>query len=290
MKILVTGGRGMLGSAIKKVWGSHDLILTGHVELDIRNIRQVISYAAQNPELIIHAAAETDHVAAEFDPVNCYMTNYTGTQNMVELARTLDIPLVYISTCGIFDGSLNSYHEFDPPSPLNHYARSKYYGELAAGGYKRSYIIRSGWGMGGGPGIDKKFINKIFALINAGAKSIGAIADVFGSPTYAPDLAATIKSLIMNKARPGIWNIGGERASRFDVAAHFVDCLGLADQIKVYPVTFEQFHLQNPLSVNYTKCEVLNLDKLNTSGFNCMRPWKEALKEYSNLWKISKTR
>ncbi|MFH1317779.1 MAG: sugar nucleotide-binding protein, partial [Candidatus Omnitrophota bacterium] len=196
MKILVTGGKGMLGNAIKDAFIAHELILTGSIELDVRNIKQVMAYANKKPDLIIHAAAETDHVAAEFDPVACYMSNFTGTQNMVELAKWLSIPIVYISTCGIFDGTKEFYTENDVPTPLNHYGRSKYYGELAVRAYHKHYIFRCGWGMGGGPGIDKKFINKIFQLIKSGQKEIFGICDVYGSPTYHPDLARTIREII----------------------------------------------------------------------------------------------
>lgn len=285
MKILVTGSRGMLGSAIKEVFADQELILTGSIELDVRNIKQVMAYAKKKPELIIHAAAETDHVAAEFDPVACYMLNATGTQNMVELARCLDIPIVYVGTCGIFDGSQPSYSEMDRPTPLNHYGRSKYYGELITETYRRHYIVRCGWGMGGGYGVDKKFINKIFQEIKAGAVNLYSISDVFGSPTYQPDFARTIRSMIFNKVAYGTWNLGADKASRYEVAQHFVACLGLADRVKVEPLTFEQYHERNPYQVIYTKCEVLNCDKLGVHSYiNNMRPWRVALAEYAKAW------
>lgn len=95
----------MLGSAIKQVFQDHDLILTDSIDLDIRNIKQVMSYADKKPDLILHLAAETDHAKAEFSPADVYFINYTGTQNMVELVKLLDIPIVYIGTAGIFDGN-----------------------------------------------------------------------------------------------------------------------------------------------------------------------------------------
>jgi dTDP-4-dehydrorhamnose reductase len=291
MKILITGGRGQLGSAIKEVFKGHELILTGHIELDVRNIRQVLAYARKKPELIIHTAAETDHVAAEFDPVACYMTNFTGTQNMIELARCLDIPIVYIGTCGIFDGTKESYTEDDQPSPLNHYGRSKYYGELAVRAYPKHYIIRCGWGFGGGPRVDKKFINKIFQIIQSGVNVFPAIYDVYGSPTYQPDFARTIKNLVEQRDKKifcagyGTYNSGGVKASRYEVAKAFIECLGLSDKVKVYPLTFDEYHAIYPYEVIYTKCEVLDTAKLDKTGLSAMRPWREALREYAELWK-----
>ena len=289
MKILVTGARGMLGHAIRQVFtvAGHDLILTGSIELNVQDIRQVLRYEKKDIDLIIHAAAETDHLSAEFNPLGCYMTNVTGTMNMVELARRLHIPIVYIGTCGIYDGSQESYKESDWPCPLNHYGWSKYYGEQIVRGYSKHYIFRCGWGMGGGPGIDKKFINKVYAHILTGVKQIDAIADVFGSPTYHPDLARTIERFVSAKNAPvfGIYNCGGERASRYEVAYEFVKALGLAGDVIVYPVSYERYHEDHPVYVPYTKCEVLDLAKINKTGLSCMRPWKEALGEYALLWK-----
>jgi len=113
MKILVTGASGMLGSSVKKVFQDHDLILTDSFELDVRNIKQVMLYAGKEPEIILHLAAETDLLKAEFNPVDAYLTNHTGTQNMVELAKILDVPIVYIGMAGIFDGSKKYYVEDD---------------------------------------------------------------------------------------------------------------------------------------------------------------------------------
>lgn len=289
MRILVTGGFGMLGSAIADVFKDQELILTNSLTLDIRNIRQVLAYAKRKPQLIIHTAAETDHVAAEFDPVACYMTNFTGTQNMVELARCLDIPIVYIGTCGIFDGTKESYTEEDNPSPLNHYGRSKYYGECAVRAYRKHYIFRCGWGIGGGPGIEKKFINKIYQVIQSGVNVFPSISDVYGSPTYQPDFARTIKNLIIAQVKYGTYNCGSAKASRYEVAKAFIEYLGLSDKVKVYPLTFDEFHAIYPYEVIYTKCEVLDTTKLERTGFSAMRPWKIALKEYAELWKINKT-
>jgi dTDP-4-dehydrorhamnose reductase len=282
MKILVTGSKGMLGTAIKEIFANHNLILTDSIELDVRNIKQVLSYASLKPELILHLAAITDHFAAEFNPTDAYFTNYTGTQNMIELARLLDIPIVYISTGGIFDGKKEIYTEDDIPNPINHYSRSKYYGECAIKSYDKYYIIRAGWMMGGGPTIDKKFINKIFTQIKAGKKELYALTNAYGSPTYTYDLAKTIKNLIEKKVPYGIYHSAGSgMASRYDIACAFVHFLGLAEEIKINPMTFDEFHTLFPLQCAYTKNEVLSIEKIRQLGLSAMRDWREALKEYT---------
>jgi dTDP-4-dehydrorhamnose reductase len=280
MKILVTGANGMLGASIKEVFRDHELILTDSIDLDIRNIKRVMTYADKDLELILHLAAETDHFKAEFDPSDCYFTNHTGTVNMIELARSQNIPIVYISTGGIFDGAKESYTEEDQPYPLNHYGRSKYYGELAMKSYDKHYIIRNGWSMGGG-GLDKKFINKVYRQILAGKKTLYGITDVFGNPTYTLDFAKTVYNIIDDKAPYGIYNAGGKgSASRFEVLETFVDYLGMSKELTIIPVTDAEFREIFPGQCPYTKSEVLSIDKIEKMGLSAMRDWRVALKDY----------
>ena len=287
MKILITGANGMLGRSVQQVFSlKHELIATDSIELDIRNIKRVMAFASQKPNLILHLAAETDHFKAEFDPSDCYFTNHTGTMNMVELARLLDIPIVYISTGGIFDGSKESYTEEDKPTPLNHYGRSKYYGELAVQSYEKHYIIRNGWAMGGGLNIDKKFINKVFKQIQAGKTTVYGITDVFGNPTHTLDFAKTVHTIIDEEEPYGIYNVAGKgKASRFEVLEAFVDALGLRNKVYIVPVTDKSFRELFPGQVAYTKSEVLSIDKIERNGLSDLRDWRESLIDYAQEFK-----
>ncbi len=282
MHILVTGCNGMLGSSVKRVFQNHDLILTGSIELDVRNIKQVMQYADRKLDLILHLAAETDHFKAEFNPTDAYLTNHTGTQNMVELARMLNIPIVYIGTAGIFDGKKKSYTEEDKASPINHYGRSKYYGEIAARSYEKHYIVRSGWAMGGGVEIDKKFINKVFKQIRGGAKKLYGIKDVYGNPTYTMDFAKTLKNITEARIPYGVYNSSGKgAASRYEVLKQFIGFLGLSKKLELIPVTYKEYFRLFPLQCPHTRSEVLSIEKLEKTGLSQMRDWREALAGYT---------
>ena len=282
MRILVTGSRGMLGTAVSKVFTNHDLLLTDNTELDVRNVKQVMSYAGKKLDLILHLAAETDLSKAQFNPGDAYFTNHTGTQNMLELAKRLDIPIVYIGTAMIFDGSKISYSEEDKASPTNHYGWSKYYGELAVKSYEKHYIIRSGWAFGGGPKIDKKFINKIFKQIKIGAKKLYAVKDIYGNPTYTIDFAKTLKNITEAKIPYGTYNCPGKgTASRFDVLKAFVGYLGLANKLEVIPVTLNEYLGLFPSSFPFIKNEVLSSNKIEKTGLSAMRDWPLALNDYA---------
>lgn len=287
MRILVTGGSGMLGTSVSKVFCDHNLILTGSIELNVRNMKQVLSYADRKLDLILHLAAETDLSKAEFNPIDAYSTNHTGTQNMVELARILDIPIVYTSTAMIFDGKKKSYSEKDKANPTNHYGRSKYYGELTVASYEKHYIVRSGWAFGGGPEIDKKFINKVFKKIRAGAKKLYAVKDVYGNPTYTMDFAKTLKNIVEARIAYGTYNSSGKGvASRYEVIKVFVNFLGLSNKLKLIPVTINEYLTLFTTNFPYIKNEVLSINKIEKTGLSAMRDWQSALHDYAKEFKI----
>src|SRR5574343_440542 len=126
MRILITGSRGMVGKALCTTLSKdYTLVTPTRAQLNIGNFEQVMKF--NDVDFIIHLAGETDHEYCEQNPSNCYYINTVGTGNMVRLARTLDIPIVYISTASIFDGTKGMpYTTFDPPNPINHYNTSKH--------------------------------------------------------------------------------------------------------------------------------------------------------------------
>lgn len=268
----------MVGSELCREFSTlHELITPDKIYLDVRNINQVMSFKETRPDIIIHLAAATDHIACEFNPQDAYMTNTIGTMNMLTLAKKTNARFIYLSTCGIFDGSMPRYTESDIPNPINHYSRSKYFGEILCRSYSNHAIIRSGWMMGGGPKNDKKFCNKIFHQIIGGAKQIYAINDIFGSPTWSNDLAVEIKEISLNDKLSGIFHCAnfGE-VSRYEVAKEFVYALGLSSRIEVIGLSFEDYHKKFKLNCPYTKTEVCMSQKLPP-----MRYWKDALYEYT---------
>jgi dTDP-4-dehydrorhamnose reductase len=118
------------------------------------------------PDYLFHLGAFTDLEYCELHVEETYKTNTLSVENACYIANELEIPLLYISTAGIFDGKKDLYDDWDQPNPLGHYARSKYMGEKYVQAHAHRYIIcRAGWMMGGGPGKDKKFIQKLMKQI-----------------------------------------------------------------------------------------------------------------------------
>lgn len=278
MKALVTGGFGMLGEAMQRVFVGHELAFTDLYSLDVRNYYQVIDCIDSlpyMPEYIFHLAAETNLELCEIRPDNAYMTNTIGTANIVKLAECLKIPIIYISTAGVFDGRLGrAYDEDDVPNPVNAYGRSKYYGEIIVRQYEKHYIFRMSWAMGGGPKLDKKFVNKIYAFIKRGDKTIYAIKDLYGSPTYMIDVALSIKNLLLGRIPYGTYHLAGKgSASRYDVAKAIVEIL--KEDIDVVAVGEDHFKKSYfcPRAKNET------LETKSKWGIY-MRDWRESLEQY----------
>ncbi len=269
MDILITGARGMVGTATCQAIANHRLITPTKYELNVARLSQVRRFKA---DFIIHLACETDHEYCDENPSQCYLVNTIGTGNMVRLARELNVPILYLGTASIFDGRKNTpYYPDDTPNPINHYNTSKWYGEILVRAYKQHYILRAGWMFGGGPKIDKKFVNKIYAKIVRGDKEIAVANDCIGSPTYSENLATVIKRCIEDESPSGTHNCvnAGGGCSRYEFACEMVKILGV--DTKITPVSIDSLKEEFP-------CKRTNYEVLE-NNFS-MPHWKDALKEY----------
>jgi dTDP-4-dehydrorhamnose reductase len=291
MKVLITGSAGMLGSAVFPAFAraGHETIATDLVprpvgdlpmtRLDVRDHRAVrTTIDALEPDLVLHLAAETDLEISERDPDHAFLTNTIGTEFVALATRDADIPLVYISTAGVFDGEKDTaYVEFDEARPINVYGRSKYEGELVALRLNpRTYVVRAGW-MVGGAARDHKFVRKIIDQIRDGAKVINAVDDKLGTPTYTEDFAHNLLALIATGFYGRYHMACGGEGSRYDVAGEIVRHAG-RDDIEVRRVSSsffaETYFAPRPRS------EIMRNYMLELHGINLMRPWSVALADY----------
>jgi len=232
-----------------------------------------------NPDYLFHLGAYTDLEFCEQNADETYLTNTLAVENAVYLANSLDIPLLYISTAGIFDGKKELYDDWDQPNPLGVYARSKYMGErFVVENAKRFLVCRAGWMMGSGPSKDKKFIQKVMRQLKDGKKELFIVNDKDGTPTYTHDFAKTVKGLI-EKEFWGLYNcVCGGQTSRLEVAQELMKILRKENDVKITTVSSDYFKeiyfAERPAS------ERLETRKLRLRGVNQMRDWKVSLNEY----------
>ncbi len=219
MQILTTGAAGMLGSSLVPtlVRACHDVVATdidlseprpwgsagpGLRHLDVRRRDEIRdAFAAVQPDLVIHLAAETSLEISDDDPDHAYLTNTIATKYVALQARSAGIPMVYISTAGVFDGrKTGAYTEFDKPNPVNTYGASKHEGELLVRDIvDEHFVIRAGWMVGGGRRKDHKFVSRILDQVRNGASVIHAVTDKRGTPTYTPQFSRCLLALFDSK-------------------------------------------------------------------------------------------
>lgn len=287
-RIYIAGCGGMLGEAFYKQFKDEYEIKCTDKDvneewlsfLDFRDFeaykKDVLDF---KPDYLFHLGAYTDLEFCEQNPDETYITNTLAVENAVYIANELDIPLLYISTAGIFDGKKNCYDDWDTPNPLGVYARSKYMGErFVVENAKRYLVCRAGWMMGSGPKKDKKFIQKLMKQLKDGKKELFIVDDKDGTPTYTHDFAKTVKELL-NKEYWGLYNcVCGGQTSRLEVARELLKILGKENEIIITTVSSDYF--KNEYFAERPDSERLITKKLDLRGVNQMRDWRVALKEY----------
>jgi dTDP-4-dehydrorhamnose reductase len=248
--------------------------------LDFRDLeeyqRDVKSF---KPDFLFHLGAYTNLEFCEENVDDTYATNTTSVENAVYIAKQAGIPMLYISTAGIFDGGKELYDDWDQPNPLGVYARSKYMGErFVAENADEFLICRAGWMMGGGPKKDKKFIQKLMKQLKEGRQELFIVDDKDGTPTFTHDFARNVKALI-EKRYWGLYNmVCGGQTSRLEVAEELLDLLGLKGRVKITRVSSEYF--KDIYFAQRPPCERLINKKLELRKLNLMQDWRVALKQY----------
>lgn len=284
----MAGAGGMLGEAFYQHFKDNNEIKCTDIDvnenwlsfLDFRDFdkyrQDVLEFG---PDWLFHLGAFTDLEYCELHAEDTYDTNTKSVEHAVAIANELNIPLLYISTAGIFDGIKDVYDESDQPVPLGHYGKSKYLGEKYVQENAHSHLIcRAGWMMGGGQKKDKKFIQKLMSQILSGKKTLHIVNDKMGTPTYTNDFARNT-ALLIEKNQRGLFNmVCGGLTGRLEVAHELIRLLNHSDTIKIEEVSTAYFSKE--YFAERPACERLVNKRLNDLDLNVMRDWKVALKEY----------
>ena len=195
MKVLMLGGTGLLGSEFKKI---SDFILAGS-EIDITVENELFSKLNTiKPDIILLAAAKTNSVDIDKNPISAINTNIIGAANVTKYCIKNNIRLVYISTDYVYDSKSDNHQEDEPINPFNFYAWTKLGGECSVRGHKNSLIIRTSFGSTEYPyeyAYDNRYVSK----------------------DYVDVIAPMIKDLTLSE-ETGIINVGTEGKSLFKYA------------------------------------------------------------------------
>ena len=274
MKILVTGGRGQLGHEILRLAGdAHEILGVDLPQVDVANKDQIAAVVAEvQPEIVIHAAANTDVDGCELNPDLAWRNNALATRNIALACRQVDATLVYISTDFVFDGEKESpYDEFDLPRPINVYGRSKLAGEhYVVQIAPRFLIARTAWLFGHH---GQNFVKAILQQAQEGER-LRVVDDQIGSPTFAPHLARKILQLAEESAVGTYHVTNAGFCSWFEFAGKILETAGLEARLERISSSALNRTAARP---RFSALEnlVLRLD-----GCGLLPDWREALKEY----------
>ena len=224
-RILITGGSGQVGHCLKaQLEGYAELSVPDSAVLDISNRDSVWrAVEAFRPDYIINAAAYTAVDKAESDAERAFAVNRDGARHLAEAAEAAGAAMLHISTDYVFDGAGGApYDEAAPTAPQNIYGASKLAGEQAVlAACRRAVVMRTSWVFGAH---GQNFVKTMLRL-GRERDSLGIVADQYGAPTAAADIAAALITIVRRHTpeqlaeRAGIYHYcGSPYASWFEFA------------------------------------------------------------------------
>ena len=285
--IIITGANGQLGRAISnklKKQEDVNVIKTDILEenditsLDITNLNQVMDFIEnKRPHAIINCAAYTNVDGCEKDWDGAYKLNSIGPRNLSIAAEKFDAKIVHISTDYVFSGDGDRpYTEFDTPSPISAYGKTKLAGEEFVKQFSNKYfIIRTAWLYGDG----KNFVKTMLRLSET-MQEISVVDDQLGSPTSTEVLSNIIEELLWTE------NYGTFHGTCEGICswAEFTEEIFRIMNIKtkVNFISSNEYARQHPDAASRPAYSVLDNYMLKITNGYVADDWKKAIKVYLN--------
>lgn len=273
--ILVTGSTGQLGSDVVKelLKRGYSTLSPNRSEFNLCSEDSIRNYILNsNCEAIVHCAAYTQVDKAEDEKDLCIKINATATKHIVKCAKILDIPMIYISTDYVFDGTKDGeYTENDETNPINIYGESKLAGEKYVQEIlDKYYIVRTSWvfNING-----KNFIETMLRLSKAN-NQLSIVNDQIGSPTYTKDLSRLLVDML-ETSKYGLYHATNEGyCSWYEFADTIFKLANINIDIKAINSNEYASRAKRPMNSKLSK------DKLIEYGFKPLPHWEDALKDY----------
>ena len=273
--ILVTGSTGQLGSDVVKelLKRGYSTLSPNRSEFNLCSEDSIRNYILNsNCEAIVHCAAYTQVDKAEDEKDLCIKINATATKHIVKCAKILDIPMIYISTDYVFDGTKDGeYTENDETNPINIYGERKLAGEKYVQEIlDKYYIVRTSWvfKING-----KNFIETMLRLSKAN-NQLSIVNDQIGSPTYTKDLSRLLVDML-ETSKYGLYHATNEGyCSWYEFANTIFKLANINIDIKAINSNEYASRAKRPLNSKLSK------DKLIEYGFKPLPHWEDALKDY----------
>jgi len=247
--------------------------------LDITDERAArAAFGRVRPRAVINCAAWTDVDGCELDPQRAFLVNSQGVEILATASRLAGAAFVTVSTDYVFDGRKPEgfYTQRDDPHPMSAYGASKLEGERRAQiASARTVVVRSGWIFGAG---GRNFLAQVVERMRRGER-LRAISDSYGTPTYAPDLAARLRELA-ELDLPGVFHVvnSGEGTSYEGFARAASEAAG-ATGVEIESILMDSLKRPAPRPRN-SRMRCLLSEGL---GLAPLRDWRDALGEFAAL-------
>ena len=287
MKILITGGKGMLGRTLQKELAEHEIIVADLPDWDITDDTGFVTKVGEaKPDLIIHCAAMTKVDDCEAKRELAFKLNEEGSRNVALAAKACGARLFAISTDYVFSGEPPrepwAWSETDIPRPRTVYGASKFAGEqMIQMILPEAVIIRIAWLYGsGGP----SFVHTMAKLGAQEGAPLKVVNDQRGNPTSTKVVADVIKFLMTKPDVSGIVHGTCEdQCTWYDLTCELKRLINLQPstsnfkpfQRELEPCTTEEFPRPAPRPHN----SALKKSVLNLLGYRTPN-WKDALAEF----------
>lgn len=283
MKVIITGASGLLGEEIADVFSQeHEVIpLKGRKSIDISKTEKIISFIRnESPDLIIHSAGWRNVDECEKNREKALLINTLGTKNIALAAKSVNCPMVHISTDSVFDGKGDTpYTEFDRTNPVNVYGYSKLKAEeMVISILDKFFIIRVPLLFGSKGKRDNNLIYGVWEKLKKG-EQIYASTDQVCSPTYTKDVADVLLKVVKTEYY-GIYHLSNEGlGSRFDLMKEIAKLGGMSSE-NIIPCKSDKKYAKRPKFTAFN-----GIAFKNTFGI-MLDDWKKALKRCIEEMKI----
>jgi dTDP-4-dehydrorhamnose reductase len=274
MKLLIAGGKGLLGTSVVPVLREHfDCAVYDIDAWDItsENTGKEM-FDLHRPDVLVNLAAMTDVDGCEDNAALAETVNVTGPAVLAALCLAYHVKLIHISTDYVFDGRKDSpYREDDEPNPQSVYGSTKLAGERKILDRDiNAAIIRTEW-LYGNSGLS--FIDKVTKVGRAEGR-LKVVNDQHGSPTYARDLAMPLAAVI-SKNLTGIYHVSNSGSCTWYDLAKAVFSIRRID-VEVSPISSAALGRK----AKRPAYSVFDLTKFRRDTGIEMRGWMDALKDY----------
>ncbi|MFA5148600.1 MAG: NAD(P)-dependent oxidoreductase [Candidatus Omnitrophota bacterium] len=294
MRILITGGTGLLGKALIEEGGrsreitatyigNYDIADPGGVKYRKLDLKDTEGYGRlfreSKPEVVIHTAGLGSPDYVEKNREESWQVNVKGTQDIVDLCEEYGSKFIYISSNGIYDGGHAPYSEGSEALPINYYGVLKLEGEQATRKAAVPYaivrpILMYGWNH---PFERGNIVTIALSKLKKG-EEFSAYDDVYSTPLYVKSCAGAIWKII-DTGKYDVFNIGGaERVSVYGLIVKAAEVFGY-DTALVKPVKQGHFNefTKRPVDTSFNTDKMrkaLGIEPLSVG--EGMRKMKEA--------------